>query len=161
MCHMARRRLPIVSELPLWDLLSTEWNCGRFVGFLLPIPIPSLVLVSHPRGECIYVGRLQSSWTHLITLSRNFVEVRWRSLFRSNSLGKRCTSYNALAISRKRATDRWSLGNFCFGAPFSWLEKPRNRMGRDLDCMPKVLTGFHHSVFSNSSTEFNSDLAHG
>jgi hypothetical protein len=22
----------------------------------------------------------------------------------------------------------------CLGAPFSWLEKPRNRMGRDLDC---------------------------
>jgi hypothetical protein len=23
----------------------------------------------------------------------------------------------------------------CLGAPFSWLEKPRNSMGRDLDCM--------------------------
>jgi hypothetical protein len=22
---------------------------------------------------------------------------------------------------------------YCFGAPFSWLEKPRNHMGRDLD----------------------------
>jgi hypothetical protein len=43
----------------------------------------------------IYEGRLKSSWTHLITQSRNFVEVRWRSLFRSTSLGKWCTSYNA------------------------------------------------------------------
>jgi hypothetical protein len=30
-----------------------------------------------------------------------------------------------------------------FGAPFLWLEKPRNRMGRDLDCMADVLMGFH------------------
>jgi hypothetical protein len=40
------------------------------------------------------------------------VEVRWRSLFRSTSLGKRYTSYNAPPTSRKRAADRWSLGNF-------------------------------------------------
>jgi hypothetical protein len=40
------------------------------------------------------------------------VEVRWRSLFRSTSLGKRCTSYNAPPTSRKRAIDRWSLQNF-------------------------------------------------
>jgi hypothetical protein len=30
----------------------------------------------------IYEDRLQSSWTHLITPSRNFVEVRWRSFFK-------------------------------------------------------------------------------
>jgi hypothetical protein len=59
-----------------------------------------------------YVDRLESSWTHLITPSRNFVEVRWRSLFRSISLCKRCTSCNAPPTSRKRAADRWSLGNF-------------------------------------------------
>jgi hypothetical protein len=40
------------------------------------------------------------------------MEVRWRSLFRSTSLGKRCTSYNALPTSRKRAADRWLLRNF-------------------------------------------------
>jgi hypothetical protein len=55
---------------------------------------------------------LQSSWTHVITPSRNFVEVWWRSLFRSTSLGKRCSSYNAPPASRKRAADRWSLRNF-------------------------------------------------
>jgi hypothetical protein len=64
------------------------------------------------RMASIYEGRLQSSWTHLITLSRNFVEVWWRSLFRSTSLGMRCTSYNAPPTSRKRATARWSLRNF-------------------------------------------------
>jgi hypothetical protein len=57
-------------------------------------------------------GRLHSSWTHLITPSREFVEVRWRSLFRSTSLGKRRTSYNAPPTSRKRAADRRSLRNF-------------------------------------------------
>jgi hypothetical protein len=31
----------------------------------------------------------------------------------------------------------------CLRAPFSWLEKPRNLMGRDLACMVDVLMGFH------------------
>jgi hypothetical protein len=59
-----------------------------------------------------YEGRSQSSWTHLITPSRNFVEMRWRSVFRSTSLGKRRISYNAPPTPRKRAADRWSLRNF-------------------------------------------------
>jgi hypothetical protein len=58
-----------------------------------------------------YEGRLQSSWTHPITPSRNFMEVRWRSLFRSTSLGKRCTSCNPPPTTGKRASDRWSLRN--------------------------------------------------
>jgi hypothetical protein len=47
----------------------------------------------------------------------------------------------------------------CLGAPFSWLEKPRDRMGRDLDCMEDVLMGFHRSTFSMPNSEFNLDLA--
>jgi hypothetical protein len=47
----------------------------------------------------------------------------------------------------------------CHGAPFAWLEKPRNCMGRDLDCMADVLMGFYRSTFSKTNTEFNSDLA--
>jgi hypothetical protein len=47
----------------------------------------------------------------------------------------------------------------CLGAPFSWLEKPRNRMGRDVDCMADVLMRFQTSTFSKPNTEFNSDLA--
>jgi hypothetical protein len=31
----------------------------------------------------------------------------------------------------------------CLEDLFSWLEKPRNRMGQDLDCMVDVLMGFH------------------
>jgi hypothetical protein len=38
--------------------------------------------------------------------------MQWRSLFRSTSLSKRCTSYNAPPTSRKHAADRWSLRNF-------------------------------------------------
>jgi hypothetical protein len=59
----------------------------------------------------MYKGRLQSSWAHLITPNRDFVEVRWRPIFRSTSLGKRCTSYNAPPISRKCAANRRSLRN--------------------------------------------------
>jgi len=62
--------------------------------------------ISLRRHGGIYEGRLQSLWTHLITPSRNFVEVRCPSLFRSTSLGKRCTSYNAPPTSRKRTSDR-------------------------------------------------------
>jgi hypothetical protein len=47
----------------------------------------------------------------------------------------------------------------CLEASFSWLERLRNRMGLDLDCMADVLMGFHRSTFSNPNTEFNSDLA--
>jgi hypothetical protein len=34
----------------------------------------------------------------------------------------------------------------CLGAPFSRLEKPRNRMGRDLHCLADVLMKFHRSI---------------
>jgi hypothetical protein len=47
-------------------------------------------------------GHCKSSWTHLITLSQNFVKVQWWSLFRSTSHGKQCTSYNAPPTSQKR-----------------------------------------------------------
>jgi hypothetical protein len=55
---------------------------------------------------------LQSSRIHLINRSRIFVEVRWRSLYWSTSLGKWCTSYNVPPTSRKRYANRWSLRNF-------------------------------------------------
>jgi hypothetical protein len=47
----------------------------------------------------------------------------------------------------------------CLGAPFLWLEKPRNRMERDLNCMADVLMWFHRSTFPKPNTEFNSVLA--
>jgi hypothetical protein len=61
----------------------------------------------------IYEDNLKSLWTCLITASRNFVEMRWRSLFRNTSLGNRCTFYNDPSTSRKSAAaDLWSLRNF-------------------------------------------------
>jgi hypothetical protein len=47
----------------------------------------------------------------LLFKSQNSVQVRWRSLLQSTSLGKRCTSYNAPPTSGKHAADRWSLRN--------------------------------------------------
>jgi hypothetical protein len=55
-----------------------------------------------------------------------------------------------------QTTDHFKI---CLGAPFSWLEKPRNHMGQDLDCMADVLMGFHQSTFSKLNTEFISYLA--
>jgi hypothetical protein len=48
---------------------------------------------------------------------------------------------------------------FCLGPSFSWLEKPRNLMGRVLDCMADVLMGFYGTTFCKPNTEFNSYLA--
>jgi hypothetical protein len=79
----------------------------------------------------MYEGRLQSSWIHVISPSRNFVEVRWRSRFRSTSLGKRCTSYNAPPTSWKRAADRWSLRNFLPRSSLFMVEKAqKSHVGR-------------------------------
>jgi hypothetical protein len=74
-------------------------------------------------------GGLKSSWTHLITPSRNFVAVRWRSFFRSTSLGKRCISYNAPPTSRKRSADRWSLRNFLPRSSLFMVEKAQKSHG--------------------------------
>jgi hypothetical protein len=41
------------------------------------------------------------------------------------------------------------FGISCLRAPFSWLEKPGNGMGRDLDWVADVLMGFYHPFFLN------------
>jgi hypothetical protein len=105
--------------------------------------------------QCLLMGCLKSSWTRLINPSRNFVEVRWRSLFQNTSLGERCTSYNAPPTSRKRAADRWSLRNFLPRSSFFMVAKPRNRMRWDLDCMAVVLIGFHRSRWAHPLPLFN------
>jgi hypothetical protein len=67
------------------------------------------------------------------------------------------TTLQSLLENVLQTVDHFEISSL--GAPFSWLEKPRNRMGRDLDCMADVLMGFHRSTFSKPNTEFNSDLA--
>jgi hypothetical protein len=76
----------------------------------------------HNRMEQTVVRLGQQKWRYIkrlpytrAVLSRNFVEVWWRSLFRSTSIGKRCASYNAPPTSRIRAADRWSELNSVFG----------------------------------------------
>jgi hypothetical protein len=56
-------------------------------------------------------------------------------------------AYNAPPTSRKRAADRWSLRNFLPQSSFLCLEKPRNRMRQDLDCMADVLMGSADPLF--------------
>jgi hypothetical protein len=77
----------------------------------------------------LYQGSLKSLWTHLITPSQNFVEVRWRPLFRNTSLGKRCTSYNAPPTSRKRAADRCPLRHFLSRSSFFMVGKANKSHG--------------------------------
>jgi hypothetical protein len=60
----------------------------------------------------IYERRLKSSWNHLFTVSWNFMEVWWWSLFWSTSLSKQCTSYNAPPTFQIHAADHWLLQNF-------------------------------------------------
>jgi hypothetical protein len=73
--------------------------------------------------------------------------------FRSTSLGKH---FLQRSIHFSKTCCRLLITS---KAPFSWLEKPRNRMGRDVDNMADVLMGFHRSTFSKPNTEFNSVLA--
>jgi hypothetical protein len=77
----------------------------------------------------IYEGRLQISWIHLATPSRNFVGMQWRFLFRSTSLGKRCTSYNAPPTTRKQAVDRWSFRNFLLQSSLFMVGKAQKSHG--------------------------------
>jgi hypothetical protein len=44
--------------------------------YFISAPISSHLLKANSSVIVMYEGRLKSSWTHLITPSRNFVEVR-------------------------------------------------------------------------------------
>jgi hypothetical protein len=90
------------------------------------------MLLFYALCDLMYEGRLESSWSRLITSSRNFVEVRWRSHFRSTSLGKRCTSDNAPPTYRKRAADRWSLQNFLPLSSLFMVEKAQKSHGGEI-----------------------------
>jgi hypothetical protein len=84
--------------------------------------------------ECIYEGRLKSSWTHLITPSGNFVKVRCDGFFSevlplaSDTL---LTTLHPLLENVLQTVEHFGIS--CLGAPVSWLEEPRNRTGKDLN----------------------------
>jgi hypothetical protein len=46
---------------------------------------------------------------------------------------------NVLQTVCRKLQEESGTGGFELRAPFSWLEKARNCMGRDLDCMADVL----------------------
>jgi hypothetical protein len=72
-----------------------------------------------------------------------------------------CTSYNAPTLHPLLENVLQTVDHFeisCLGAPFSWLEKPRNRFWHP-DCMADVIMEFHRSTFSKPNSEFNSVLA--
>jgi hypothetical protein len=73
----------------------------------------------------IYKGRLQSLWTHLITPSWNFMEVRWWSLLEVPPLASNelLTMLHPLLKDVLQTIDHLEISYL--GAPFSWLEKPR------------------------------------
>jgi hypothetical protein len=106
------------------------------------------------KTDLIYEGRLQSSWTHLITPRCGdglFFEV---PPLASDAL---LITLHPLLENVLQTVDNFEIS--CLGAPFSWLGKPRNRKGRDLDCMAGVLMGFRRTTFSKPNPEFNADLA--
>jgi hypothetical protein len=102
---------------------------------------------------------MKSSWNHLITPSRNFVEVRWRCLFRNTSLGKRYTSYNAPPTSRKRAADRWSLRNFLFRSSLFTFGKAQKFHGPRSGLYDGCSDGVPPIHFFQVEHKINSDLA--
>jgi hypothetical protein len=91
-------------------------------------------------GDMKYEGHLISLWTHVLTQSQNFVEV-WFFKVPTLVSDALLTTLHHLLENVLQTVDHFKIS--CLGAPFSWLEKPRNHMGQDLDCMVDVLMGFH------------------
>jgi hypothetical protein len=56
---------------------------------------------------------------------------------------------NVLQTVCRKLQEDSGTGGFDLGAPFSWLEKPINRMERDLNCKADVLMGFHRSRWAH------------
>jgi hypothetical protein len=51
------------------------------------------------------------------------------------------TTLHPLLENVLQSVDHFEIS--CLGVPFSWLKKPRNRIGRDLDCVGDVLSYTH------------------
>jgi hypothetical protein len=103
----------------------------------------------------MYEARLKSSWTRLIIPNRNLVTVFFGGgelpPVASDAL---LTTLHPPLENVLQTVDQLEIS--CIGAPFSWLEKPRNRMGRDLDCMADVVMGFHRSTFPSRTRPMKS-----
>jgi hypothetical protein len=99
---------------------NNEHRWMRSVIISVPTITSSVLLTT--RAVCKFLG--------LTFLLR--VGTLWRcddGLFRSTSLSKRCTSYNAPPISRKRAADSWTLRNFLPWSSLFMVEKAQKSHG--------------------------------
>jgi hypothetical protein len=145
-------KLKIAASAFYAETLNWLWSKLRFMN-------REILIVKSSLNFRVYEGRLRSSWTHLITLSQNRVEVRWRSLFEVPPLAsdELLATLHPILENVLQTVDHFEISYLW--VTFSWLEKPRSRMGRDLDCMADILMGFHRSTFSKRNKEFNSDLA--
>jgi hypothetical protein len=70
-----------------------------------------------------------------VSFSKYFPWQAMLFLQRPTNFSKTCCT--PFAASFRRIVEQAVLPR----TPFSWLEKPRNRIGRDLDCMADVLMG--------------------
>jgi hypothetical protein len=114
---------------------------------------------SNSKSYWKYADRLKISWTHRITPSRTLWRCGDGLFFEVSPLASIAllTTLHPLLKNLLQIVDHFEIS--CLGAPFSWLEKPGNGMGRDLDCMADVIMRLHRSTFSKPNTEFNSYLA--
>jgi hypothetical protein len=128
------------------------WSESNIRGFVILVFVTSTYMSR-------YEDSLKSLWTHIFIPSQNFVEVRWRPLFRSASPGKRCTSYNAPPTSRKRSADRRSLRNFLPRSSIFMVGKAQKSYGARSGLYFGYFNGFRGSTFSKPNTEFTSVLA--
>jgi hypothetical protein len=139
--------LIFLSDLPHWTLFTVVW-----------------IVNDNPRSpehdirQCtraVWKVRGLNLLLRLVTLWRCGNDLSFEvPLLTSDAL---LTTLHPLLENVLQIVDYFEIS--CLGAPFSWLEKPRSRMGRDLDCMAYVLMEFYRSTFSKPNTEFNSDLA--
>jgi hypothetical protein len=135
---MSRATPPIQHAFMAWCSVKKNTQ-AYFSNEFFVILLTSLAL--------LYEGRLQSPGTHLITPSWNFVEVQWRSLFRSTSLGKQCSTHFSKTCSIPLITSKFLAPEL----PFHGWKSPELHGG--------CSNGVPPVHFSKPNTRFNSDLA--
>jgi hypothetical protein len=89
---------------------------------------------------------------HAINIYKKNLLIKWPALYTTATNKKMFLKKIRGPFAKFVDSPYYSESEICGGAgdaSFSWLEKPRNRMGRDLDCMADVLMGFHRSTFPN------------
>jgi hypothetical protein len=106
--------------------------CFSYIRYFFPSSAIYL-LFSSIILPCIYEGRLKNSWTHFIAPSRNFVEVRWRSLFRSISLGLQRSTHFSKTCCRPLIAWKFLASELPF---HGWKSPEVTWAGRGLNRIP-------------------------